>query len=41
MGPCARQVGELMRLKIYQWGELVGIVLLLASTAAQMFTWSR
>lgn len=26
-----------MRLKIHQWGELVGIVFLLASTAAQMF----
>ena len=26
-----------MRLKLYQYGELVGILLLLASTAAQMF----
>ena len=26
-----------MRLKVYQWGELIGIVLLLGSTAAQMF----
>ena len=26
-----------MRLKVYQWGELIGILLLLGSTAAQMF----
>lgn len=26
-----------MRLKLYQWGELIGVVFLLASTAAQMF----
>ena len=26
-----------MRFRLYQWGELIGVVLLLASTAAQMF----
>lgn len=26
-----------MRLKVYQWGELIGVIFLLASTAAQMF----
>ena len=29
--------GESMRLKVYQYGELLGILLLLGSTAAQMF----